>query len=273
MTTNAQDGNMVADRLEKLQIASDSDVQPDPNPGTNVDSTTVISNGTHSDGDEGESAASHLHLSTSHVIIGSHTNGVNGIASRINSDTEAKVGIPNIEINGKPEEDFVNNDIIGPEEEDDEDNQLVLERSTTSTGEKKKKKKKSKSKRGLTAPSGFEEYYVDAPLTPAEHGEEKGIYHNSVPFRERIEIAIQRFFAKRNLNSERKDVFDKYMAYGGVDSGQKMFLGGLDVKTLSERTAPEIATLTAKHSVGEDKADDGESAFVVDFDGVVKAFL
>ena len=66
----------------------------------------------------------------------------------------------------------------------------------------------------------------------------------------RIEIAIQRFFAKRNLNSERKDVFDKYLAFGGVDSGPKMFSGGLDAKTLSDLTAPEIATMTAKHSVG-----------------------
>lgn len=89
----------------------------------------------------------------------------------------------------------------------------------------------------------------------------------------RIETAIQRYFAKRNLNSERKDVFDKYMSYGGVDAGQKMFSGGLDAKTLSDRTAPEIGTLTAKHSVGEDKDDGGESAYVVDFEGVVKAYL
>ena len=89
----------------------------------------------------------------------------------------------------------------------------------------------------------------------------------------RVEIAIQRYFAKRNLNSERKDVFDKYMTYGGVDAGQKMFSGGLDSKTLSERTAPEIATLAAKHSVGADKSDEGDSAYVVDFEGVVKAFL
>ena len=89
----------------------------------------------------------------------------------------------------------------------------------------------------------------------------------------RIEIAIQRFFAKRNLNSERKDVFDKYMTYGGVDAGPKMFSGGLDAKTLSDSTAPEIATLTAKHSVGADKGEGDESDFVVDFEGVAKGFL
>ena len=30
------------------------------------------------------------------------------------------------------------------------------------------------------APTGFEEYYVDAPLTPAEHAEEKGLYDRQV---------------------------------------------------------------------------------------------
>lgn len=61
---------------------------------------------------------------------------------------------------------------------------------------KKSKKKKSKSKRGLVlstliwiwfkpnehgtqknAPTGFEEFYVDVPVTPAEHQEELALYH------------------------------------------------------------------------------------------------
>lgn len=61
---------------------------------------------------------------------------------------------------------------------------------------KKTKKKKPKSKRGLVMPhlsrasyiltqerraqnnpTGFEEYYVDTPVTPAEYEEEKGMYH------------------------------------------------------------------------------------------------
>ena len=87
----------------------------------------------------------------------------------------------------------------------------------------------------------------------------------------RIETAIQRYFAKRNLNSDRKNVFDSYMSFGGVNAGPKMFSGGLDAKTLSDNTAAEIATLTAKHSVSDDKGDD--SAYVVDFEGVAKAFL
>ena len=52
-----------------------------------------------------------------------------------------------------------------------------------------------------------------------------------------------------------------------------MFSGGLDPKTLSEKTAPEIRTITATQYVGEDKDDGGESMYVVDFEGVAKAFL
>ena len=63
------------------------------------------------------------------------------------------------------------------------------------------------------------------------------------------------------------------MTYGGVDAGPKMFTGGLDAKAVSDLKAPEIATLTAKHSVGLDKDDGNDSAFLVDFEGVVKAYL
>lgn len=88
----------------------------------------------------------------------------------------------------------------------------------------------------------------------------------------RIETAIQRYSAKRKLDSARKNVFDKWMTYGGVDAGPKMFSGGLDAKILSDKTAAEIRTLTATHYVGEDK-DGDDSEYVVDFEGVAKAFL
>lgn len=86
-------------------------------------------------------------------------------------------------------------------------------------------------------------------------------------------MAIQRYKAKRNFDSERKDLFDKYMAYGGIDTGPKMFSGGLDANMLAERTAAEIATMTATNFVGADKDREGGSKFVIDFDGVVKGFL
>lgn len=63
------------------------------------------------------------------------------------------------------------------------------------------------------------------------------------------------------------------MKYGGVDTGPKMFSGGLDAKTLSESTASEIRTITATQYVGEDKNDGEGSMYVVDFEAVVKAFV
>ena len=42
----------------------------------------------------------------------------------------------------------------------------------------------------------------------------------------RIETAIQRYAAKRNMDSTRKNVFDKYLVHGGIEAGPKMFSGG-----------------------------------------------
>ena len=136
---------------------------------------------------------------------------------------------------------------------------------------KKKRKKKPRSKRGLNAPSGFEEYYVDPPVTPAEHEIEKGLYHESISFSQRIETAIQRYCARRRLESDRKDVFDKYLAYGGINCGQKMFSGGLDQATLSDHTAQEIASMTATHFVPLDRED--PELYAVDFERCAKAFF
>lgn len=150
------------------------------------------------------------------------------------------------------------------------DNEAVV---GVSSAPRKKKKKKPKSKRGLGVPTGFEEYYVDAPVTPAEFIEEKGLYDESRPFTERIEIAIQRYAAKRNLDSVRKDLFDKYLAYGGIEAGPKMFSGGLDAADMSNMNAAEIALAKAHHSVAADKNNDGDAHFVVDFEACAAAFL
>lgn len=94
-------------------------------------------------------------------------------------------------------------------------------------------------------------------------------------FSERIETAIQRYKAKRNFDSEKKDVFDKYMSFGGIDTGPKMFTGGLDANMLDEHDAKEIRDITATNFVGSDKANIGKdsSIWTVDFEGVVKGFL
>lgn len=40
----------------------------------------------------------------------------------------------------------------------------------------KPRRRKPKSKRGLGKPTGFEEYYADGPMTPAEHEESRRTY-------------------------------------------------------------------------------------------------
>ncbi|KAL9101991.1 MAG: hypothetical protein Q9163_002820 [Psora crenata] len=133
--------------------------------------------------------------------------------------------------------------------------------------QKGKKKKKPKSQRGLLisivqkGATGFEEYYVDPPITPEQHHEEKGLYD------------MWRYVARRNLNSDRKNLFDKYLTFGGIEGGPNMFSGGLDRCTLENSNAAEIATLTATHSVAFDKSDPRNETYVVDFEGCLKAFL
>ncbi len=65
------------------------------------------------------------------------------------------------------------------------------------------------------------------------------------------------------------------MAYGGVITGPKAFGGGLDANTIDSKDAEDIATLTATDYVGGDKHRVGQpgSDHVVDFEGIVKAFL
>ena len=89
----------------------------------------------------------------------------------------------------------------------------------------------------------------------------------------RIETAIQRYFAKRNLDSDRKNLFDKYLTYGGIAGGPKMFSGGLDAKTIANSNSAEIATLTATHAVAFDQSDPRSEMYVVDFEGCLRGFL
>ena len=156
---------------------------------------------------------------------------------------------------------------------DDENGDTAVDVSLGTAPKKKGEKRKSKSKKARVIPTGFEEYYVDAPVTPAEFEEEKGLYDESRPFTERIEIAIQRYVARRNFDSVRKDLFDKYLAYGGIESGPKQFSGGLSAVEMSNMNAAEIAAMKARHFVAADKIDDGESNFVVDFEACAAAFL
>lgn len=74
------------------------------------------------------------------------------------------------------------------------------------------------------------------------------------------------------MDSSRKDVFDKYLSFGGISSGPKQFSGGLDAKDMSDMNAADIALMKATHFVNVDKWG-SDDAYEVDFEGCVKAFL
>lgn len=84
----------------------------------------------------------------------------------------------------------------------------------------------------------------------------------------RIQLCIQRYVARRKFDNLRKDFFDKYLSFGGVDSGPKMYAGGFEADS-GDLTADEIAHLKARHFVDFNINDHS----VVDFDGVLRAFL
>ncbi|KAE8378783.1 Argonaute complex, subunit Arb1 [Aspergillus bertholletiae] len=126
---------------------------------------------------------------------------------------------------------------------------------------KKRRKPKSKAKHGKGKPTGFEEYYVDTPMTPKEHEEEKALYDI------RIEAAILRYQKRRRIEPDRREVFLKYLAYGGVDVSPKMFTG-VDEQELQQLDSEQ--TLIAK---GQTNIRQECSKLTVDFDAVVKGYL
>ncbi|KAI0538006.1 Argonaute siRNA chaperone complex subunit Arb1-domain-containing protein [Xylaria digitata] len=146
-------------------------------------------------------------------------------------------------------------------------------------GEGKKKKKRSKkpgkSRRKIT---GFEEYFADAPTTPMEALEKKKLYDPARPFSNRIEECIQRFRARRRLDSLRADIFNKYLFLGGIDSSQRQFTGiAQDKDAMAEADSEQIRTMTAIDFIGgkNSRFYDGNDAenWDVDFEAVVKGFL
>ena len=63
------------------------------------------------------------------------------------------------------------------------------------------------------------------------------------------------------------------MAYGGIDSGPKMFAGGLDANTISNKTSAEITTLTATHFAPVGRGEANDPIFVVDIESCAQGFL
>ncbi|KAL1640542.1 hypothetical protein SLS58_006892 [Diplodia intermedia] len=124
---------------------------------------------------------------------------------------------------------------------------------------------------GFDKPHGFEEFFADAPVTPAEFEAEVGMYDPGVSFRLRMECAIQRYKSRRKMHQHFLNVFAKFMKYGGVDQSQRQFTGGIKDKELEERDAQEIALMMANHTIDPDKDD--EDKWPVAFEEVAKGFL
>jgi hypothetical protein len=123
------------------------------------------------------------------------------------------------------------------------------------------------------------EFYADPPITPEEALEERhDLFSPARSFPDRIQTCIQRYRARRKLDSIKANCFNKYLILGGIESTNKAFTGGaLDEDTLATATAEEIAAIQATDFVrpGSKKYyDPAESdKWVVDWEGVAKGFL
>ncbi|KAK3378925.1 Argonaute complex, subunit Arb1 [Lasiosphaeria ovina] len=150
--------------------------------------------------------------------------------------------------------------------------------------EKKKKKRSGRSgakKRG----TGFEEFYCDPPMTPDEYDQEKNvIYPPHRPFVDRIEEAIQRFRARRRMDSARDILFSRYLFLGGIDTTVRQFQStrNLDHDTLDEATKADVREMTADDVIHRGGGASYNPRFYnpnypehwdVDFAGVAAGFL
>ncbi|KAL2153536.1 hypothetical protein VTH82DRAFT_4691 [Thermothelomyces myriococcoides] len=150
---------------------------------------------------------------------------------------------------------------------------------------KKKKKNKRRSARAKKRATGFEEFYCDPPMTPAEYNEERDvIYPWHRPFVDRIEECIQRYRARRRLSSDREYLFSRYLLLGGIDASVRQFQStrtiGDDI--LDDATKNSIREMTADDVIQRGGGGSRNSRFYnpnypehwdVDFTGVAAGFV
>ncbi|KAL2164823.1 hypothetical protein VTH06DRAFT_119 [Thermothelomyces fergusii] len=163
-----------------------------------------------------------------------------------------------------------------------------IEDVTVGTGasqDGKKKKKKKRSAGAKKRATGFEEFYCDPPITPAEYIEERDvIYPRHRPFVDRIEECIQRYRARRRFNSDREYLFSRYLLLGGIDASIRQFQStrtiGDDI--LEDATKNSIREMTADDVIQRGGDGNRNSRFYnpnypehwdVDFTGVAAGFV
>lgn len=83
----------------------------------------------------------------------------------------------------------------------------------------------------------------------------------------RMEDAILRYHKNRRLESDRWQIFLKYLIYGGVDVGPKMF-GGTDQHELQQMDSEQIMVSRGQTSISQERSN-----LEVDFNAVAKGYL
>jgi len=86
-------------------------------------------------------------------------------------------------------------------------------------------------------------------------------------------MAIYRYINRRKFHSDKKNTFDKFLKFGGIECGPRPFGSGVTAKQLKEEgwDTEYIALNMGVHKCGDDKEIKGHWA--IDFEGVAKAFL
>ncbi|PFH63168.1 hypothetical protein XA68_17277 [Ophiocordyceps unilateralis] len=162
--------------------------------------------------------------------------------------------------------------------QDDQGGEVQLE-----NGAAAKKASEGKSSKPLRLPksrgTGFEEYFADPPMTPDEAAEEKNeIYASDIPFETRIQSCIQRFRARRRLQTDRSLYFNEYLFLGGIDTNPNVF-GGQHHSDLRHLTPAERRDITATDTVHSESTTSerfyraGDDNWSVDFTGVLAGFF
>ncbi|KAF3384968.1 Argonaute-binding protein 1 [Penicillium rolfsii] len=151
----------------------------------------------------------------------------------------------------------------------------------------KARRRRPKSKRGLGKPTGFEEYYADGPMTPAEHEENRRLYDLSVPplyllrhrftdflllgptqlNSKRIQEALTRYQWKRRMENDRRAIFLKYLQYGGINANQN-YETSLSLKELEQMSNDEAQQARGQTMIPRDR-----QGLEINFEAVARGFL
>ncbi|CAG8634094.1 403_t:CDS:2 [Dentiscutata erythropus] len=97
--------------------------------------------------------------------------------------------------------------------------------------------------------------------------DEDKLYDSTRPITQRIEIAVQKYRKNRKFSPTRNQVFSSYLRFGGINTGQKSYLGQ-DGLNCEDADADEIA---ARRAV--DFIEENDDELEVDFAYTVRVYL